>query len=484
MDGYGRSFWGRNVKRAGASLASVLNLDASTRQLMRAGFTSMALRFFGLACGYLFSFFLARKEGAEAVGGFAIYFTVLAVAVVLGKAGTDMTLLRFISDLSGREDKNALRRIYLKGLAVVAVVCLALSLALLLSSRTIAVLVFNKEDFTDYLNLVAVSILPASLIIVNAECLRAMRRIGAYAFFQMASNWILATLFLLVAVQYVAGAQAAIFAYLGAVLLTCALSFIFWYRLVWRNLPGGDGGSTTAPSTKRMLSISIPILVSGVAFMVLTMTDTLMLGVFGTDADVGVYNICIKMVGLAAFTLMAVNSLAAPRFAESYGKQDIGDIQETVLKATRLAFWSSSPIFLVLFLFPAFLLGIFGSEFSRGSGALLILALGQMVNVMAGAVAYILQMTGRERGFLGISITAAGLNVFLNLVLIPRFGIGGAAAASASSLIFWNLACVAYAWRSLRVLTIYIPFMTEGVLTATGGAVIIDESLTDEQEHI
>jgi len=444
--------------RAASVLMAMTGMDGSSKTLLRGGITTMTFRFVGLAAGYLFSFLVARYEGAEAMGGFAIYFAVLSIAVVASKVGMDMTLLRFISGLYNQGKTASARAVYHKALIVASLACVGISVLLFESSGVIARNIFGKEEFSTYLKFAALSILPAMLIVLNAESLRALKKIGAYAFFQMAGNWLFATGFLMIVMLFVKDAEAAILAYLISLLLACAVSFIAWHRLGYRNL-FGEGQKDESPSTGELMAVSVPILFSGIAFMVLTMTDTLMLGVFTSEADVGVYSICIKIVALAGFSLLAVNSIAAPRFAESYGKGDMVDLQETARNSARIAFWSSAPIFLIILLFPSFLLAIFGGEFSLGTEALVILTFGQLVNISTGSVAYVLQMTGREKGFLWISIIAAGINVGLNLLLIPSYGINGAAAASTTSLIFWNLCSVAYAKRSLNILTVYLPFL-------------------------
>ncbi|MGH7006216.1 MAG: polysaccharide biosynthesis C-terminal domain-containing protein, partial [Alphaproteobacteria bacterium] len=70
---------------------------------------------------------------------------------------------------------------------------------------------------------------------------------------------------------------------------------------------------------------------------------------------------------------------------------------------------------------------------------LVILAVGQLVNVSMGSVASLLNMTGHERDTTRIIFVGATLNVVLNVSLTPIWGMTGAAIATASGLIIWNL---------------------------------------------
>jgi len=184
-----------------------------------------------------------------------------------------------------------------------------------------------------------------------------------------------------------------------------------------------------------------------------------MIGMFRTETEVGVYNVTLKVAMLTSVGLFAINSIAAPKFAEFYGKEDMKGLAKIAQQSTKLIFWSSFPILLILFIFPSFILGIFGGEFKVGVFALIILALGQFVNSISGSVGYILQMTGKHKVFQNIILAATIINIVLNVFLIPVYGINGAAFASMVSLMFWNLTSVVYIRKNLNIMTLYIPLL-------------------------
>ena len=97
------------------------------------------------------------------------------------------------------------------------------------------------------------------------------------------------------------------------------------------------------------------------------------------------------------------------------------------------------------------LLAVFGSDFGRGRLALTILVLGQVVNVAAGHVGVLMTMTGHEKRVAATVGASAACNAVLNLILIPRFGIDGAAAATAISLVLWNGVTLVWVIKHLRI---------------------------------
>jgi O-antigen/teichoic acid export membrane protein len=133
-------------------------------------------------------------------------------------------------------------------------------------------------------------------------------------------------------------------------------------------------------------------------------------------------------------------------------------LKASVEKGSKLLFYTSVPVCLFIWLFPSFLLGIFGEQFKTGSAALIILAGGSLVNALTGSVGVLLQMTGRQKEYNYIVITAAGINIALNIILIPAYGIIGAAIASASSKILQNIAAAFYVYKVYNFATVFIPF--------------------------
>jgi O-antigen/teichoic acid export membrane protein len=105
----------------------------------------------------------------------------------------------------------------------------------------------------------------------------------------------------------------------------------------------------------------------------------------------------------------------------------------------RLSLLAALPVavFLIVLGQPILSL-VFGEAYGVGGTALGILCAGQLANAATGSLTLILNMTGHERDTVMGLGSAAIVNVILNLLLIPRFGIEGAAAATAISVAAWN----------------------------------------------
>ncbi len=174
-------------------------------------------------------------------------------------------------------------------------------------------------------------------------------------------------------------------------------------------------------------------------YLIKSRTDIIMLGAFQGAEAVGIYFAVSRGAQLIDFVTNAANNVLGPNIASLYAEGKSEQIQRILIKSSRTVSLTSLPIIIGLVVFGSWYLSLFGSEFSQGTKALIILCVGQIVNVVTGSVGLLLNMTGNERY---TSISRGGstiLNIILNALLIPHWGLEGAAIATASSSILINI---------------------------------------------
>jgi len=199
------------------------------------------------------------------------------------------------------------------------------------------------------------------------------------------------------------------------------------------------------------------MMLTGSIFFILGWTDNLILGIFRSEEEVGMYDTAFKIAAASAIVLLAMNAIQAPSFAELHSKGDNKRLKNYVFNSTRLIFYATLPITLLILIFPVQILSIFGPAFSYAWPALCIMAIGNFVNCITGSVGILLQMTGHQRSYNKIITSTAIGSIALNILLIPYWGITGAAISSAIAKIFQNLASVIYAYRKMNIVSIYLP---------------------------
>ena len=183
--------------------------------------------------------------------------------------------------------------------------------------------------------------------------------------------------------------------------------------------------STSEPiyAPREWFAVALPLLFNDGAFVVLSQTDIIMTGTILGSFQVGIYSAAFKTASAVSFILAAVNAIAAPMFATLYARRDYEGLQTLTATVARWLFYPSLVFALLLILFADRILGLFGSEFVAARGEMIILILGQLVNVGAGSVGYLMEMTGHHQKCAYVFGCSAILNLVLNSILIPTLGI-------------------------------------------------------------
>jgi len=213
----------------------------------------------------------------------------------------------------------------------------------------------------------------------------------------------------------------------------------FFFQLRSPSLSFASADKSQPLSIRELLATATPIAWVTIFSVWLGFSETFLLGLYRTTDEVGYYAAPLRLVMLLNFLPVAFNAVLAPKFAVLHRQERGQELVSLARRATLVMLALSCPVFLALFLFPEALLALFGGEFTTGSTTLVILAVGQLVNVATGPVGAILLMTGNERTMRRHMIVTVLVNVALALTLIPPFGIVGAACSAATGMVVLNL---------------------------------------------
>lgn len=430
------------------SLKNVIN-KFKENEILSKGSTAFIFKIIGSLLGYVFLILVTRTSGAEVWGVFALCLALLNITSIFSRMGIDIAILKFIS--SFKDDIVKAKAIYLKGLKLVFSLSIFFTILLYFLSEFIAATIFNKNQLTFYIQLIAFAIIPFTIIYLNAQSFRGLKKISHFAFFQHVSKFLLAIIFF-VGISFfteIPIQKNIFYAFIAALYCVMILSII----LLKQEDVSEKGFSPI--SSKELLKTAFPMMLSTSILLIMSWADSIIIGIFKTEAEIGIYNVSIKLAMISGIVLGAVNSIVAPKLSQTYNNGKKEEFKSIVKQSTRVIFFSSVPILIFLIAFPEFLLSFFGSEFIVGKTALYILLIGQIINAFSGSVGVIMQMTGKEKLFQNILILALFLNIGLNFLLIPNHGIEGAAIASSASIIFWNLTSVAYIYNQHQVLTFF-----------------------------
>ena len=415
------------------------------------------------ALTYLYRISIARFLGPEAYGQLSLAIMVVSLGSTIAYLSMGQALRKFIPEY--RTDNDRAR---IKG-TVLSVIQISLPLSLIAWSITffgaefISLEIFQNKSLIPLIEVMSFTIIIGVFTRTFLDTTLGFNKI----IYKTATSRIIKNIAQLgVTVTLLALGYDVISAAWGSVtsvVLAMILAFYFLERKVGPILL-----SDIKPkyNRKKVIRYSSPLVLSGLIATFMGYADTGLLGYYMTDFEVGLYNAALPTAMLILLPHKAIGSLALSSLSELKEK-DEESVQESLQTATKWVFSLVLPTFLILLLFSEQVLTImWGGRYTAASLSLAILGCGYLIDAMVGKVGSYLASESYTKYILYNNIAALSLNLILNLLLIPIYGMIGAAIATASSTILTNLLMVIEAWRKENVIT--IPYKAVAKIAFTG----------------
>lgn len=437
--------------------------DKDFSELFKKGGISLFLRIGGQVMGFLMSFVVAHYFGAKGLGNYVLAIVVLRIFTLVSKLGLDTFSIRFIASFAKQGKWKSIQLFRKKIITIVSITSLISSVVMFIFSFEIANLVNTRVE---YIELSSFFVLPMVFFMLHYQSLRGLKRIAEFSFFYRMSQATFSIAGLFLISQFIQSDKIPIYAYLTSLCTVSLLSYVSYYY--WFNKKCNFDSSEEIEDLplKKMLKISLPLMFAQSVQFIMAWTDKLMLGNMLGPESVAIYGVAFRFSMGVSITLMAINSIASPKFAEKFSNNDISGMGKVAMQSAKLIFWTTIPLASILLIFPKFFMGLYGTDFvdsplilGAGFEALRWLIIGRIVNALSGSVGNLMQMTGQQNNYMKILIAGSIINVTLNYILIPIYGIKGAAFASVCSLSFWNLTMVYMVKKKFGFSTFYIPFI-------------------------
>lgn len=379
---------------------------------------------------------LSLRLGRSAVGVYAQVYAFLPLLSLLSLAGFRAAMTRFVAIYRAAGDDGALCGTVRLGLGVTLAAGTALAIPLFLAARWLAHGLFDEPAMETPLRLVALTLPFAVFAEAALSATQGFKTMRYFAGIGLIAEPALRGGLSLALVLLGAGVDGAV----AALLVSNVIAAVAAYAALRRMLRPHH--ARPRYPVREVFSFSMISWVASLASTGLIYADILLLGVFLSSSEVGIYQVATRVVLLANATMLPINQSVSPHLADAFGRRDLTRLAEIYRVATGWIVRTSLPAFVVLAMFPAETLRIFGSGFGRGAAVTVILAAGKLIDSATGPCGLVLNMAGRVAVNMVDNVGALALNIAANLWLIPRHGIVGAAAAWALSLAVLNVARV------------------------------------------
>lgn len=451
---------GNGGRAEGAEYESYLS-KATTE----AGFTFFG-QVFALGFGFVANAVIARLLGADVLGVFVLAWTTVMAASILTTFGFEGGFVRYISMYVGQGQEAEARSVFGFGIRFGVVAGALGTLLIVLLRGPLANAFFKEPRLEKALFLIAFAMIPYTLTRLQAAALRALKDvkrsiIGAEIWYRVPR---LAVFLLMFCMGF------RLTGIVGAVVVACGFSAVATLRFLRARGPFLLAGGPRARIPRReFATYSSQMLAETTTGFALLHSGRLVLGYYLPSADVGVYNVVVLLATLAALFTFSFNAIFSPIIAEVFHRRR-AELMESLLHAiTRWIVILTLPMFAWLLVSGEGILSIFGEEFVRGYLALGVLAGAQVIDSMAGSVSSCLAMTKYQRYNVYNIFVMAVLSIALNVYLVPRMGITGAAVATGAAILLVNVARLIEGKLLLKV----FPFDRSSLKIAVTAAVLL-----------
>ena len=434
--------------------------EIDSAKLTQSGLQTFALKVSAVGLAFLAHLLIANLLGKVGYGEYAFALTTLNFLIIAAVAGSDTAATRFIADYHSDSKLLDQHRQWLNHRTLRISVCTAIAALILLQ----LVRWLNPREIWLITQLIAIAIPLQAFSIVRQGILRGLRRpvlslIPEGIFRPLFTIKFMIVAYLLVGVYeldfspvHAVGVYifVSIFVFLaGQIFLRGALPSKNTAANPLHAEASVNDASSSWHSISSWHSMAFASMFSAAAMTVHAQSDVWMLGVL-TDADmVGPYSSAAKYAAFVVFGINAINTSLAPMISQAKGDKQA--LQHLASKGAKISFWIGLPISAVFFFAPTFVLSFFGEGFSEAAFCLQVLAAANLFNVCCGSVGILLSMTGNHSTFMKLVITSVILNVLLNGTFIPIWGSTGAAFATATSIIYWNVAALIVVRKKLGI---------------------------------
>ncbi|MCO8244775.1 MULTISPECIES: flippase [unclassified Haladaptatus] len=432
--------------------------------ISRGAFVTILGKFVGIPLGIGSTILITRLFGPKIFGSLRFGLTVMDFAMIFCVLGMSSGVKRYISIAETKADQV---EYYVASLVIGCGLSLLVGCSLAYFSKPITLLFFDNISGSVFVFYLGLSLPFATVFSISLAATLAWN----YSSFKTVLQDILFKLFQIVlfgAVAYLGLSQASLARSMLLVYVSvCSLAVLSVGFILRDDFDTARGLfhriRFDSEKIRPLVTFSLPLLFTKSVWYLMNNADTLMIGYFIDESAVGLYSGAFSLALFVRIVFNASGSLFMPNMARLYEKDRISEICYVYRKVTKWLVILSLPIMIGNVGFPKLLLAVFGKEFGTMSITLVVLSVGIFSNVIFGLNGTIMPAINRPRILLYNNLVVLLLNLALNTLLIPRYGIIGGAVATTISYFLLDLLHGFVLYRELGLVPIRGDFVVTTV---------------------
>ena len=379
-----------------------------------------------LFIGFILSVVIARWLGANDLGLYRMTLTIYGVVTLVATFGIPSALIKYIAEY--KEDEEKLNQTTSCGFINAVIIGLIAAIAIFFFAPFLAG-IFKMPELSTLLKITAIALPFASLYSSQSGLLTGLRKMKYFAVL-MAGHSVLMCILIVTLVLLGFGVEGAISGFAISVAGACFLGSILskkFFKLSVRH---------HIQNTKKILSFGGKIFSAGAISQINYQADIILIGYFLTATQVGYYAVAVALSRFFWIIPQSIQRIVYPTASEYWSTNNHAALQKMIDKSMKYTACALIPIGLGVGFFARDIIAtIYGGEFMHAVLPLLILIIGTVINGIPRSLGATIAAVNRPDLEPKKLICSASVNIILNILLIPRFGITGAAIATTCSLI-------------------------------------------------
>ncbi|MCG6224388.1 oligosaccharide flippase family protein [Vibrio antiquarius] len=421
----------------------LLLMPSGKKSLLSTGLKTAITRVLSALFAFLLTLIVSKASDASTSGQFFFLFNLVSLLAIVSQLGFDVSLVRYNAIAFNNKETLQQSHNYKTALYRSMAFCL-LAIAVLLVGFNLFPEQLNQTQSPMYAITLGLFCIPFLVLAqTNSRVLQACRKVVSSLFaLQLGVSMLM--VFFVFGLDYI-GQQN--INNLMTALLLASMSVAVISSVNW--LGSGQYQTSAFVPNKKMVASAKQVWIGSIFTNVLQWGSLVIAGFFISTAELGLLAAAQRTSLLIGFVLITINFVVAPMFASLYKERQMIKLQSLSRLACRANVGLAIVPVIICTLFPEFVMRFFGEEFLAAAPLLVVLSLGQLVNVATGSVGFLLLMSGHERTMKYITISSGTISICLLIALCQAFGVIGAAWAMAVGMAIQNLAALYFVKRYL-----------------------------------
>jgi len=408
---------------------------------------TIAIYFASYFLSYIASVLISRLFGVQQYSDYAVATAVLTISSSIALLGFDKATLQYLPryfssqrfDLAAHYIRSTFWMILLFSIS------LAISISLI-----IILFEIKRGESMHHIILLALLLVPIVTCVdyLNKILITKKQLLNSLIVFRIQQPFLL-MIFVLGCYFFNIRSSTSLIACLAVAWIAILCFYLYWLR---NDIPAFAKAKRSSVCWRAWLPRALPFWVCGIVLVTIQNMGVLILEILDVNArEVGIYAAVTQTCHFLIMVHTAVNIVALPRFSEVFSYRNKTQLQNNLNDYLRVIFYFCLLFLVMVAIGGKTMLSFFGPEFVKGYSTLCVLTVGSVINVYCGLSTSLLQIAGLRRIVLRNAVLLFSITMALMFILVPYYGMSGAAWAFSIGMLIINGQQVGYLYNRLGI---------------------------------